>query len=117
MPEHEVVSGTSEDGPKALPELMTKYSEVPESVIRATIEKFAHTNMKAGHDPDDYFMEKTVSCSEVKMDEPIYDHTFKGIGVREFTGRHKHIIVMYSGPTFHIEQMQSTMRHLFLNKL
>ena len=51
------------------------------------------------------------------MDEPIYDHTFKGIGVREFTGRHKHIIVMYSGPTFHIEQMQSTMRHLFLNKL
>ena len=111
------MSGKSGDGPKALQELLAKKSEVTESVIHETMEKLVHNNMRQGHDPDDYFMEKTAACSEVKMDEPIYDHTFKGIGVREFTGRHKHIIVMYSGPTFHIEQMQSTMRHLFLNKL
>ena len=51
------------------------------------------------------------------MDEPIYDHTFKGIGVRGVTGEHEHTIVMYNGPTFYVEQMQSTMRHLFLNNL
>ena len=60
-------------------------------------------------------MENAVSCSELKMGEPIYDHTFKGIGVRGVTGEHEHTIVMYNGPTFYVEQMQSTMRHLFLN--
>ena len=57
MPDHEDVSGTSGDGPKALQELVAKYSEVTESVFRATMENLVHTNMKQGHDPDDYFME------------------------------------------------------------
>ena len=33
-------------------------------------------------------MENAVSCSELKMGEPIYDHTFKGIGVRGVTEKH-----------------------------
>ena len=64
---HEDTAGTSGEGLKALQQLLGKYNKVADEVIRATMEKL-NNSMKQGQDPDDYFMEKTAACSEVKMD-------------------------------------------------
>ncbi|CAN0596200.1 unnamed protein product, partial [Laminaria digitata] len=64
-------------------------------------------------------MEKTLARSELaKMGEPISDRRFKDICVQGFTPDYKDIkLMMYRNPTFDIEQMQTTMRHLYLDDL
>ncbi|CAN0181136.1 unnamed protein product, partial [Laminaria digitata] len=52
------------------------------------------------------------------MDEPITDRRFKDICVQGFTSDYRDIkLMMYRDPSFDIDQMQSTMRHLYLDDL
>ena len=82
------------------------------------MDKLVNTSMKQGHDPDDYFMEKTLARAELeKMGESISDRRFKDVCVQGFTAEYKDIKrMMYHDPMFGIEQMQSTMRHLLLDQ-
>ena len=116
---HEDETGTTGGGQKALQELVSKYNKVTDEVIRSKMDKLVNSNMEQGVDPDSYFMEKTLARSELeKMGEPITDRTFKDICVQGFTSENKDIkMMMYGDPTFDIDQMQSTMRHLYLDDL
>ena len=117
---HEDEIGTTGDGQKALQELVSKYNKVTDEVIRAKMDKLVKTNLEQGEDPDSYFMEKTLARSEQleKMGEIISDRRIKDICVQEFMAEYKDIkMMMYRDPTFDIDQMQSTMRHLYLDDL
>ena len=83
------------------------------------MDKLVNSNMKQAEDPDSYFMEKTLARSELeKMGETISDRRFKDICVQGFTSENKDIkMMMYQDPTFDIDQIQSTMRHLYLDDL
>ena len=83
------------------------------------MDKLLNSNMEQGEGPDSYFMEKTLARSELeKMGEMISDRRFKDISVQEFTAEYKDIkMMMYRDPTFDIDQMQSTMHHLYLDYL
>ena len=116
---HENETGTTGDGQKALQELVSNYNKVTDEVIRAKMDKLVNTNMEQGEDPDSYLMEKTLARSELeKMGEIISDRRFKDICVQGFTAEYKDIkMMMYRDPTFDIDQMQSTMRHLYLDDI
>lgn len=116
---HEDATGTSGDGQKALQDLVGKYNKVTDEVIRAKMETLVNTPMTDQQDPDDFFMEKTLARAELeKMGEPISDRRFKDICVTGFTSDYKDIkLMMYRDPTFDIDQMQATMRHLYLDDL
>ena len=116
---HEDTTGTSGDQPKALQELVDKYNKVADEVIRATMERLVNTSVKQGQDTDDYLMGKTLARTELeKMGEPIPDGSFKDFGVQGFTVEYKDIkLITYRDPTFDTNQMQSTMRHLYLDNL
>ena len=83
------------------------------------MDELVNSNMKQGKDPDSYLMEKTFGCSALeKMGEPITDRRSKDICAPGFTAEYKDIkIMVYRDPTFDINQMQSTMRHLYLDDL
>ena len=119
MAKHKDTTGTSRDGLKALQELVNKYNKVPDEVIRAAMEKLVNISMTQGQDSDDYFMEKTFARSELeKMGEPISDRRFKDVCVQGFTAEYEDIkLITYRDPTFDIDQMQTTMRHLHLGDL
>ena len=111
---HEDETGTTDDGQKALQELVSKYNKVTDEVIRAKMDNLVNTNMERGENLDSYFMEKTLARSELeKMGEMISDRRFKDVCVQGFTAEYKDIkLMMYRDPTFDIDQMQSPMRHL-----
>ena len=115
---HKDIIGTSGNGQQALFELVSKY-KVTDEVIRSTIDILVNTPIKEGEDPDDYFMEKTLGRAELaKMDETITDRSFEDICVQGFTSEYKDVkMMMYRDPTFDIHQMQSTMRHLYLDDI
>ena len=119
VPKHEDETGTAGDGQKALQELVPKYNKVTDEVIWAKMDKLVNTNMEQGEDPDSYFMEKTLARSELeKMGEMISDRRFKDICLQGFTSEYKDIkTMMYRNSTFDIDQIQSTMRHLYLDDL
>ena len=81
------------------------------------MDKPVNTNMEQGEDPDSYFVERTLARSELeRMSEMISDRRSKDICVQGFTAEYKYIkMMMYRDPTFDIDQMQSTMRHLYLD--
>ena len=114
---HEDEGGKNGDGLKALQELVGKYNNMTDEVICATVEKLANTSMKQGQDPEDYFMETALARAELeKMAPPISDRRFEDFFVQGFTTDYKDIrLVMYRDPTFDVEQIQSTMRHRFLD--
>ena len=116
---HEDETGTTGDGQKALQELVSKYNKVTDEVIWTKMDKLVNTNMEQGEDPDSYSIEKTLARSELeKMGEMISDRRFKDICVQGFTSEYKDIKMMLCrDPTFDIDQMQSTMRHLYLDDL
>ena len=116
---HEDETGTTGDIQQALQDLFLKYNKVTVEVIRAQMGKLLNSNMEQGEDPDCYFMEKTLAPSELeKMGEPITDRRFKDICIQGFTSEYKNIkMMMYRDPTFDIDQMQSTMRHFYLEDL
>ena len=75
--------------------------------------------MEQGEHLDSYFKENTIARFEVaKMGEPITDRRFKDICVQGFTSEYKDIkMMMYRDPASDTDQMQSTMRHLYLDDL
>ena len=96
---------------------MAKYNSLVDEITRATIK--VNTSINQGQDPDNYFMENTLARSEFEtMGEPISDRIFQKICIRGFPVENKHIkLMMYRGPTFDIEQMQSTMRDVISDDL
>ena len=119
MAKNEDTTGKSGDGLKALQELVSMYNKVTGEVIRTTMEKLVNTSMKQGQDPDDDLMEKALARSELeKMGEPISDRRFKDICVQGFAAEYNDIkLITYRDPTFDIDQMQTTMRYLYLDDL
>ena len=113
---YENATGTSGSGQQALIELINKYKNVTHTVTRSIMDKLVNTTMKQGENPDGYFMEKTLARAELeKMGELISDRRFQDICVQWFTSEYRDIKMMiYRDPTFDIDQMQSTMRHLYL---
>ena len=82
------------------------------------MDQLVNTMMKQGEDPDDYFMEKALARAELeKMGEPIVHRRFKDICIQGFTPEYRDIKMIYRDPAFDIDQMQSTMHHLFLDEL
>ena len=106
------------DGQAAFKELCNTYDKVTDEVIRATMEDLVNTPMEPGQNPDDYFNQKRLlRIRAEKMGEHISDRYFKGICVTGFTDNYKDVkMMMYRDPSFDVDQMQTTMQHMFLDE-
>ena len=115
---HENDDEISGDGQAAFKELCNTYDKVTDEVIRATMEELMNTPMEPGQNPDDYFNQKRLlRIRGEKMGEHISDRYFKDICVTGFTGNYKDVkMMMYRDPSFDVDQMQTTMRHTFLDE-
>ena len=74
--------------------------------------------MEPGQNPDDYFNQKRLlRIRAEKMREHISDRYVKDICVTGFTDNYKDVkMMMYRDPSFDVDQMQTTMRHMFLDE-
>lgn len=115
---HEHDNEISGDGQSAFKTLCENYNKVTDEVIRSTMEELQNTHMNPGENPDDYFNQKHLLRGQVeKMGEKVSDRYFKDICVSGFTDEYKDVkMTMYRDPTFTVSQMQSTMRHMFLDE-
>ena len=115
---HENDDEISGDGQAAFKELYNTYDKVTDEVIRATMEELMNTPMEPGQNPDDYFNQKRLlRIRAEKMGEHISDRYFKDICVTGFTDNYKDVkMMMYRDPSFDVDQMQTTMRHMFLDE-
>lgn len=115
---HEDESEISGDGQATFQELCENYDKVTDEVIRATMEELQNTHMNAGENPDDYWNQKhLLRLKAEKMGERVSDRWFKDICVSGFTDEYKDVkMMMYRDPTFDVVQMQTTMRHMFLDE-
>ena len=104
------------DGQKAIQEVVDNYNKVTGEVIRAGMDNLVNSKMKPREHPDCYRVGKTHARSELeKMGETIFDRKFKEICVQGFMTEYEDIKMMYRDPTFDIDQMQRTVRHLYLD--
>ena len=96
----------------------TTRSPMRQKVIRATIEELVNTSMEPRQNPDDYFNKKRLLRIRIeKMGEKVSDRWFKDICVTRFTDDYKDVkMLMYRDSSFDIDQMQTTMRHMFLDQ-
>ena len=108
----------SGDGQAAFKELCGNYDKVTDEVIRATMEELVNTPMEPGQNPDTYFNKKRLLLIRIeKMGEKVTNRWFKDICVTGFTDEYKDVkMMMYRDSSFNIDQMQTTMRHMFLDK-
>ena len=115
---HENDDEISGDGQAAFKELCNTYDKVTDEVIRATMEELMNTPMELGQNPDDYFNQKRLlRIRAEKMGEHVSDRYFKDICVTGFTDNYKDVkMMMYRDPSFDVDQMQTTMRHMFLDE-
>ena len=115
---HENDDEITGDGQAAFKELCNTYDKVTDEVIRATMEELVNTPMEPGQNPDDYFNQKRLlRIRTEKMGERISDRYFKDICVTGFTDNYKDVkMMMYRDPSFDVDQMQTTMRHMFLDE-
>ena len=115
---HENDDEISGDGQAASKELYNTYDKVTDEVIRATMEELVNTPMEPGQNPDDYFNQKRVlRIRAEKMGEHISDRYFKDICVTGFTDNYNDVkMMMYRDPSFDVDQMQTIMRHMFLDE-
>ena len=106
------------DGEAAFKELCGNYDKVTDEVTRATMEELANTPMEPGQNPDDYFNKKCLLRIRIeKMGETVSDRWFKDICVTGFTDECKDVkMMLYRDSSFDIDQMQTTMRHTFLDQ-
>ena len=118
LQKYEDESEISGDKEAAFKELCGNYDRVTDEVIRATMEELVNTPMKPGQNPDCYFNKKRLLRIRIeKMGENISDRWFKGICVMGFTDEYKNEKMMvYRDSSFDIDQMQTTMRHMFLDQ-
>ena len=115
---HENDDEISGDGQATFKELCNTYDKVTDEVIRATMEELMNTPMEPGQNLDDYFNQKRLlRIRAEKMGEHISDRYFKDICVTGFTDNYKDVkMMMYRNPAFDVDQMQTTMRHMFLDE-
>ena len=115
---HENDDEISGDGQAAFKELCNTYDKITDEVIRATMEELVNTPMEPGQNPDDYFNQKRLlRIRAEKMGEHISDRYFKDICVTGFTDNYEDVkLMMYRDPSFDVDQMQTTMRHMFLDE-
>ena len=115
---HENDDEISGDGQAAFKELCDTYDKVTDEVIRATMEELVNTPMEPRQNPDDYFNQKhLLRIRAEKMGEHISDRYFKDICVTGFADNYKDVkMMMYRDPSFDVDQMQTTMRHMFLDE-
>ena len=115
---YEDESEISGDGQAAFKELCGNYDKVTDEVIHATMEELVNTPMEPGQNPDDYFNKKPLLRIRVeKMGEKVYDRWFKDICVTGFTDKYKDMkMMMYRDSSFGIDQMQTTIRPIFLDQ-
>ena len=115
---HENDDEISGDGQAAFKELCNTYDKVTDEVIRATMEDLVNTPMEPGQNPDDYFNQKRLfRIRTEKMGEHISDRYFKDIcvtGVHRQRQRRENDDV--PRPLLDVDQMQTTMRHMFLDE-
>ena len=106
------------DGQAAFKELCGNYDKVTDEVIRATMEELVNTPMEPGQNPDDYFNKKRLLRIGIeKMGEKVSDRWFKDICVTSFTDEYKDVkMMMYRDSSFDIDQIQTTMRCMFLDQ-
>ena len=115
---YEDESEISGDGQAAFKELYGNYDKFTDEVIHATMEELVNTTMEPGQNPDDYFSKKRLLRIRIeKMREKVSDRWFKDICVTGFTDKYKDLnIMMYRDASFDIDQMQTTIRHMFLDQ-
>ncbi|CAB1110220.1 unnamed protein product [Ectocarpus sp. CCAP 1310/34] len=115
---HEDDTGLSGDGQAAFAELKANYNRVTDEVIRAKLDDLERTVMEPGENPDDFFNKKHRLRSQLeKMGETISDRRFKDICVQGFSEDYKDIKMMvFRDPSFDVQQMQATMRNIFLDE-
>ena len=77
-----------------------------------------NTPMEPGQNPDDYFNKKRLLRIRIeKMGAKVSDRWLKDICVTGFTDEYKDVKrMMYRDSSFDIDQMQTTMRHMFLDQ-
>ncbi|CAB1113155.1 unnamed protein product [Ectocarpus sp. CCAP 1310/34] len=111
-------TGLSGDGQAAFAELKANYNRVTDEVIRAKLDDLERTVMEPGENPDDFFNKKHRLRSQLeKMGETISDRRFKDICVQGFSEDYKDIKMMvFRDPSFDVQQMQATMRNIFLDE-
>lgn len=115
---HEDESEISGNGQAAFEELRSNYDKVTDQVLRATMEELVNTTMEPMQNPDDYFNKKHLLRHRAeKMGETVSDRWFKDICVTGFSDDYKDVkMMMYRDSTFDIDQMQSTMRNIFIDE-
>ena len=115
---YEDESEISGDGQADFKELCRNYDKVTDEVIRATMEELVDTAMEPGQNPDDYFNKKRLPRIRIeKMGEKVSDRWFKDICITGFTDEYKDVkMMMYRDSSFDIDEMQTTMRHMFLDQ-
>ena len=113
---YEDESEVSGDGQAAFKELCGNYDKVTHE-IRATMEELVNAPMEPGQNIDDYFNKKRLLRIRIKeMGEKVCDRWFKDFCVTGFTDEYKDVkMMMYRDSPFDIDQMQTTMRHMFLD--
>ena len=116
---YEDESEISGDGQAAFKELCGNYDKIPDEVIRATMEEVVNTPMQPGQNPDDHFNKKRLLRIRIeKMGEKVSDRWFKDNCVTGFTDEYEVVkMMMYRDSSFDIDQMQTIMRHMFLDQL
>ena len=82
------------------------------------MEELVNTPMESGQNPDDFFNKKRLLRIRIeKMGGKVSDRWFKDICVTGFADECKDVkMMMYCEPSFDIDQMQTTMRHVFLDQ-
>ena len=115
---YEDESEISGGGQAAFKERCGNYDKVTDEIIRAIMEELVNTPMEPGQNPYDSFNKKRFLCIRVeKMGEKVSDRWFKDICVTGFTDEYKDVkMMMYRDSSFDIGQMQTTMRHMFLDQ-
>ncbi|CAB1106353.1 unnamed protein product [Ectocarpus sp. CCAP 1310/34] len=115
---HDDDTGLSGDGQAAFAELKANYKRVTDEVIRAKLDDLERTAMEPGENPDDFFNKEHRLRSQLeKMGETISDRRFKDICVQGFSEDYKDIKMMvFRDPSFDVQQMQATMRNIFLDE-
>ena len=115
---YEDASEISGDGQAAFKELYGNYNKVIDEAIHATMEELVNTPMEPGQNPDDYFNKKRLLHIRIaEMGEKVLDRWFKDICVTGFTDEYKDVkMTMYRDSSFDIDQIQTIMRHMFLDQ-
>ena len=111
--------GSAATGRRPYRRLVGKYNKVVDEGVRVTMERLVNTSMELGQDPNDYVMANSLARSKLeKMDKPFSHRKFKNVCVQRFTAEYMDIkFMMYRDRAFDSDQMQSTMRHLYLYHL